>query len=136
MLTKSDYSMNFFARIMLCCIVVLFAGCASYESFIKHSHERATCKSTCQQRLMACNKTCDNSCPLCCLSANQRAARDYDHYKHQQTIQGVATVRQLKSYRDPLQCRKTTCACPTDYRTCIQTCTGKIPKRLQVAPYC
>jgi len=128
--------MNYFARIMFCCIINLLTGCASYDGFIKHSHERAACKSTCQQRLMVCNKICDNSCPNCCLSANQRAAREYSHYKHQQSIQGNSIVRRLNSYRDPLQCRKTTCECPTDYRTCIQTCAGKIPKRLQVAPDC
>ena len=68
--------------------------------------------------------------------ANQRAAREYSHYKNQQKIQGIGIVRQVNSYRDLLQCRKTTCECPTDYQTCIQTCTGKIPKRLQVAPSC
>jgi len=128
--------MNYFARTMLCCIAILLSGCASYESYIKHSGERAACHSTCQQRLMVCNKTCVNSCPACCLSANQRAAREYSHYKKQQSIQGNGIIRQLDSYRDPLQCRKTTCECPTDYRTCIQTCTGKFPKRLQVAPSC
>lgn len=128
--------MNYFSRIMLCSIVVLLTGCASYAGFIKHSHERAACKTTCQQRLMLCNQSCNNSCPGCCLSANQRAAREYNHYKHQQIIQGKSMVRQVNSYRDPLQCRKTTCECPTDYRTCIQTCAGKIPKRLQVAPGC
>lgn len=132
----SNYYMSFFTRLMLCCMIALITSCASYERLMTHSHERAVCKASCQQRQMACNKTCENNCPNCCLIANQRAARDYQHYKKRQKIQGYGVVRQLNSYRDPLQCRKTTCECPTDYRTCIQTCTGKIPKRLQVAPSC
>lgn len=124
--------MNFFVRIICCCMTILLSGCG----LINHSPEQMACKTSCQQRLMACNKTCNNSCSKCCLSSTQRAVRGYQYYKYQQDIQGLPVIRQLNSYRDPLQCRKTTCECPTDYRTCIQTCAGKIPKRLQVAPVC
>ncbi len=128
--------MNFITRIMLCFIFILLAGCAHYDAFMKRSHEQAGCKASCQHRLMLCTKTCHNSCAECCLVANQRAASDYSHYIERKNIQGENGVRRLNSYRDLLQCRKTTCECPTDYRICIQSCSGKIPKRLQVAPAC
>ncbi len=127
-----ESSMNILSRIVLCCVIFI-TGCTGY---MKQAHERAVCKQSCQIRLLQCNKACINNCPHCCLSANQRTARSYQHYLHQQDVQGIQDMRELNSYRDPLQCRKTNCDCPTDYRTCIQTCTGKIPKRLQKAPVC
>lgn len=121
--------MNFFVRIVCCCFVII-----SLTSCV--SSEQTACKIVCQQRLQVCTQSCHNNCPECCLVANQRAARDYRHYQHQQNIQGQNVVRRLNSYRDPLQCHKTTCECPTDYRICIQSCTGKMPKRLIEAPVC
>ena len=136
MLTMSDTRMNFFTRMLFCSFFFLLSGCASYNSYVQHAREQAVCKRDCQARLMACNKVCDDSCPGCCRSALQRTERDYNHYVNEQTIKGCGIVRELNSYRDPLQCRKTTCECPTDYRTCLQACKHKIPKRLQVAPSC
>ena len=123
-------------RVMFSCLVMLLTSCVSYNAYITHINKRIACNRACQQRLTVCNKQCDNSCFNCCLIANQRAARDYERYKDQQRIQGSVIIRQLNAYRDPLQCRKTTCECVTDYRTCRQTCTGKNPKQLQVAPDC
>lgn len=128
--------MNVLVRIMLCCFAIQVAGCAHYKSYVKSSHEQYMCKVTCKQGLVTCMNVCHDNCPQCCLSAKQRTARDYNHYVEQKIIQGEPIVRRLNSYRDPLQCRKTSCDCPTDYRVCIQTCTGTIPKRLQVAPTC
>jgi hypothetical protein len=45
-------------------------------------------------------------------------------------------MRGLKSYHDPLQCRKVTCNCPSDFITCNQGCTGVIQKKLRSVPYC
>jgi hypothetical protein len=124
--------MTFIVRGLFCFMFFLLSGCGA----VNHYQAQLTCKATCQERFIACNKTCDNSCSGCCQASNQRTAREYDHYLKQQAIQGKAVVRELNSYRDPLQCRKTTCECPTDYRTCIQTCSGKVPKKLQMAPAC
>lgn len=45
-------------------------------------------------------------------------------------------MRELNSYRDPLQCRKVTCDCLSDFAICKKGCTGVIPTKLQAVPYC
>ena len=111
---------------------ILLPGCVSH----KDKHEAAQCKYTCQQKLNSCQKVCQNNTIHCITLANDHALKSYHSYKKQQCVQGKPVVRELQSYRDPLQCRKTTCDCNTDYRVCTQACTGLIHKRLQVAPTC
>lgn len=116
-------------------LIILFAliqGCASH----KDMHEAAICKYTCREKFKLCQKACQNNIPRCIACENKQALRSYLHYKKQQCVQGKPVIRELQSYRDPLQCRKTTCDCNTDYRVCAQACTGLIHKRLQVPPTC
>lgn len=128
--------MPILARILFCCVVTVLVGCASYDSSVKRLNERIACKTTCYQRLDECNKTCHNSCRQCTEWNNFITAKRYQHYKDQQCIKGEIIMRDLNSYRDPLQCCKTTCECPTDFRVCVKSCSGKIPKRLQAVPAC
>ena len=117
-------------------ILIAITGCTSYNSYVHVMREQAVCKEACHARMRDCTQTCYNSCQLCSASANCSAEMHYNKYKQQQRIQGEPVIRSLKSYRDPLQCRKTTCECTVDHNVCLQACTGKLPKRLQVAPVC
>lgn len=115
----------------------LLAGCSHFNLGKQPVNPVfAACKMNCDQRAAACQKVCRNNCPQCCSYANQSAANAYYDYRHEQIVKGGFIVRQLKSYRDPLQCRKTTCNCKADYQICIQTCGGRIPKQLKAAPQC
>lgn len=116
--------------------VCILSGCANSPAINKGNPAFAMCKMNCDQRAAACQKVCRNNCPQCCSYANQSAKNSYCNYRHEQIVKGGFIVRQLKSYRDPLQCRKTTCNCKADYQICIQTCGGRIPKRLKAAPLC
>ncbi len=123
-------------RVMLACVVVALVGCASQKMAVKSANDKMVCKMACQQRLTACNQVCYKNCPTCTKVANASAARHYSQYKQEQCVQGGIIARDLKSYRDPLQCRKTTCNCWADYSVCVQACAGVIHKRLQIAPVC
>ena len=90
----------------------------------------------CQERFKTCAKVCDKSCKTCSKEASCSAARHYNRMVHEQVVQGGMIARELNSYRDPLQCRKTTCNCQADYTVCKAACTGIIRKRLQVGPAC
>ncbi len=124
--------MSAFFRMVSGCVMCLLVGCMSNADF----DAMRVCKASCQQRLNVCNNACFNSCARCSARANSGAALRYNEYKQEQCLQGKEVVRELKSYRDPLQCRKTTCECSVDYRACAQSCSGKIPKRLEKSPAC
>ena len=126
--------MGAFFRMLACSVAgfSLLVGCMSNANF----NARVACKASCQERFNACNAVCQNGCKQCAARADNEAAWHYHEYKQEQCVQGREVVRELKSYRDPLQCRKTTCECPTDYRACAAACSGKIPKRLVKAPAC
>lgn len=94
--------------------------------------EQTKCKQACRFELKQCHSICHNNSQQCHACANANALKSYIKYQHQQCVQGKALVRELQSYRDPLQCKKTTCDCYADYRMCNQACTGLIQKRLQV----
>lgn len=64
------------------------------------------------------------------------AMKSYGRYVHEQEVQGGMVIQELKSYRDPLQCRKVSCNCMADYNVCVQGMSGIIHKRLQVNPAC
>lgn len=123
-------------RIVLCAAMIVLAACATRPISLQSAQEQAACKKNCIERLKVCSQVCDNSCQKCSLAANCSAARNYSRYKHEQYVQGGIIARELKSYRDPLQCRKTTCNCTADFNVCTQSCTGLIHKRLQVGPAC
>lgn len=94
------------------------------------------CLSQCLSHHSACQQTCNNSCVNCQKKAQSKAAENYSKYRLQQKISGGYALRQLNSYRDPLQCRKTTCNCRADLIACKQSCYGLIKKALRTRPYC
>jgi hypothetical protein len=123
-------------RIVLYCAIIMLVSCTRYYDAVFPTKEMTACKISCREAKLHCNKVCYDNCTQCRRGADARAIRHYDLYKHQQRTQGEIIALELKSYRDPLQCRKTTCDCSADYQVCIQSCAGKIRKRLQVVKAC
>lgn len=117
--------------IVLCFIATLF-GCLKQEG----CGNNKACQNTCLTRLAYCEKSCDNSCVQCCKKSVLDAENRYDHYYHEQKIKGTWLMRELLSYRDPLQCIKTTCNCMSDFKLCLQSNSKQINKHLQVLPAC
>lgn len=94
------------------------------------------CVEQCEQHLAACTKVCHNNCRRCHHCVQKAAAKNYSRYVNRQYVQGQMLALNLNSFRDPLQCRKTTCDCQADYQVCVQACGGLIHKSLQAAPIC
>ncbi|MFC3907712.1 acyltransferase [Legionella dresdenensis] len=129
--------LNILSRIFLfsvCCLQLI--SCNQPLLVGAARTEFKQCQASCQKKAEACHKTCRNSCALCTIHANRKAAVNYSEYVHERTVKGEVIARQLQSYRDPLQCRKTTCSCPADYQVCMQSCGGVVHKSLMVAPVC
>jgi hypothetical protein len=116
--------------LLLGCIYIflLLTGCIHKEVKIL--------KVNCEQRLAQCRRVCINHCSHCVNKSLRSMADNYARYIHEQNTQGKRRIRQLNSYRDPLQCRKVTCNCEADYNMCKQANTGIIHKSLQVVPVC
>lgn len=115
---------------------ILLVSCQSYEGYTQHRKELKSCQMHCKVMMQRCEESCRNSCENCTLLADAEAAVHFNQYKHQQQIQGSIVALELQSFRDPLQCRKTTCACRADFEMCTQACQGTIYKRLKVIPPC
>ena len=118
------------SRIVL--LALLLTGCVKH---LNHN-DLVRCELKCKQGFSQCLPACKNNCVRCMVRASQSARKHYLRYQHQQSVQGKNIVRELNSYRDPLQCRKTTCNCWADFNVCMQSCRGLIQKSLQVAPTC
>ena len=88
------------------------------------------------QGFAVCKERCVDNCAICSAKADYSAIKNYDEYVHEKIIEGGTITRSLKSYRDPLQCRKVTCNCYADLSICEQTCAGIIHKQLRAVPYC
>lgn len=116
-------------RVFMCFMALLLVGCASTKMATYHAQEVRACHTTCQQKLQECGQVCHDNCFECTQRAIQRAVRHDAQYLREQCVQGRIITRELKSYRDPLQCRKTTCNCWADYQVCAQSCTGIIHKQ-------
>jgi hypothetical protein len=108
-------------------LFALLAGCIKAP---------AECRTMCGLQAEACKNTCRNNCSQCRAFANKEAAMHFGDYLHEKVIKEAMIARVLKSYRDPLQCRKVTCNCKADYGICIQACTGVIQKNLRVPHAC
>jgi hypothetical protein len=126
-----------YVRIMLCGLVVFLFGCSlSPHEDAKRAQAERACIKQCEVKATQCNQRCSDSCKQCEWQAKQSMAQRYKAYVHEQCVQGERVALQLQSFRDPLQCRKTSCDCPADYRICVGTCKGSIRKYLQVTPFC
>ena len=117
--------------------VVLMLSCASKKNNdVVDAQVKRACERKCQQERHVCLRTCDDGCKACQLREHKKAVRLYKTYIHEQCVQGKRVALQLQSFRDPLQCRKSSCDCPADYRVCMSACAGPVYKRLQVTPGC
>lgn len=127
--------MSLLLRFLLCMLLLNSSSCTTQQD-----RDRATtiaqCKISCSEQLDYCRELCLNNCPNCSAHAEYSTAKHYRKYLCQEEIQGGVIMRELNSYRDPLQCRKVTCNCSADYNICIQSCTGVIQKQLRALPYC
>ena len=129
--------MNFLFRLFYCIILLIgLSGCISQQNTLVKPQKINQCMSVCVQHLESCKRNCTNNCINCSFSATDTAAVNFFKYTNEIQVQGGYINRRLKSYRDPLQCRKVTCNCTSDFLTCKQSCTGIIQKRLQSLPYC
>lgn len=128
--------MNSLLRIICCFIFLNMLGCTTQLKSVTHSHDVKQCNALCMKRFDACKLQCTDNCAACTASATHTARVHYSEYTHEEQIRGGFIARGLKSYRDPLQCRKVSCSCSTDLMTCTQNCTGIIQKQLNTVPYC
>ncbi len=127
--------MNLLLRIVCCFTLLCLSGCVK-QIFIGDPQTINLCKTICVQHLQSCQKNCTNNCRMCSAASNYTSAKNFFKYVHEKQVEGGFITRGLNSYRDPLQCRKVTCNCTSDYTTCIQGCTGVIQKQLRSVPYC
>lgn len=125
-----------FFRVILCFVVIGFAGCVSHQVQERRANAQVSCKMSCEQQFKGCSQVCHNNCKECGQFDHLIGSYNYKKYKNEQEIQGGVVARELNSFRDPLQCRKITCDCLADYTVCVQSCKGLIHKRLQIAPVC
>ena len=110
---------NLIMHIIAFCCFLLLASC--YHQLLP-----ANCVADCKGRLAACSKLCLDNCPQCSWVAGAMAAKKYNRYHCDRFIQGKIIALELNSFRDPLQCRKTTCNCGADYQVCMQACGGVV----------
>lgn len=120
----------------LICVVLLLTGCVNHLGTAVSLEDKKVCMMACENRFGQCQDACVDSCKTCAKQANQETTTYYRHYRHERCVQGKTMVRRLQSYHDPLQCKKSSCDCPADYRVCVDACSGDVHKRLQVAPMC
>lgn len=125
--------MNF---IRFFCMFLLLGLCSCTANHTIRGQELAQCNMICVQHFEFCKQNCVNNCSNCSWAAKQKAAANFTKYVHERKMQGKKVMRELNSYRDPLQCRKVTCNCMADLMICKQSCSGVIPKRLQAVPNC
>lgn len=128
--------MTGYSRIVFFLSLLALASCVHYNTTSHTPKEIALCKASCLERANVCSQSCNNNCEQCRAKEYRATVNNYMDWKQGQLIQGKAVSRELNSFRDPLQCRKTTCNCPADYTICMQSCGGIIHKQLQVAPLC
>lgn len=123
-------------KIVVCWVIILtsiLSGCAP----ILRNTSFDSCQQKCRTHLNECVLQCRNNCPYCSNYAQSKAQKSYINYLHEEFVKGGYIIRDLQSYRDPLQCRKITCDCASDYNLCMQSCGSKIIyKVLQPAPIC
>jgi hypothetical protein len=128
--------MNFLLRLLCFLILLNSIGCTPQQKLLVKAQPQKQCLAVCAKRFESCKAICTNNCSICSENATQSAIKNYTNYVHEKRVEGGTIMRGLKSYRDPLQCRKVTCNCYADLSTCEQNCTGIIHKQLRAVPYC
>jgi hypothetical protein len=127
-LQKPNNPMNSLLRVLFFIALYCLSGCATQEKTALNSQTLNQCKMICVQHLEFCQKNCKNNCPTCSSDSNYSSRLNYCKYVHEEQVQGGYITRGLNSYRDPLQCLKVSCNCPSDFITCNQYCTSVIQK--------
>ncbi|MDF1646472.1 MAG: hypothetical protein P1U61_05800 [Legionellaceae bacterium] len=123
--------------IVTCLLSAFLLGCSfSPKEDAKQAQAQRACINQCGIKKTACESRCTDSCKRCERKEHAKMVKDYKTYINEQAVQGKRVALQLQSFRDPLQCRKTSCDCPADYRICVGECRGKIRKYLQITPFC
>ena len=128
--------MNFFLRLFCWIMVLVISGCQGLHQDVFRKQAIERCNITCMQHFAFCKQHCINNCKNCSIASTQSATKYFAKYVHEREVEGKKVMRELNSYRDPLQCRKITCDCLSDLEICKMGCTGVIKKRLQKIPYC
>lgn len=128
--------MKVFIRLLCCIFLLNLSGCVNQQKILATRNSVNQCQAICTQRFDACKMQCTNTCSRCSAASTHSSTVNYINYVHEKQIEGGIISRGLKSYRDPLQCRKVTCNCLADFMACDQGCTGVIQKRLQTVSYC
>ncbi len=119
---------------LICILCCVFLVSCTYMMSAQEKNKIASCQSLCEARAQACKQACRNNCRQCCASSTRTTVKNYKRYKNEVCVKGDFLTLQLNSFRDPLQCRKTTCDCRADYQVCMQACSGMVYKSLQ--PVC
>lgn len=112
------------------------SACTSPHGDAVEAQAKRVCIAHCETALKQCQSRCDNHCRACEKEAVQETKKDYQRYLKERCVEGKSLIRRLQSYHDPLQCRKTTCDCPADFRVCVESCRGSIHKQVQVEKSC
>lgn len=120
--------MRITTRLLLCILFLFLYSCSYHKSTVDSARTVASCKQQCQKNARICDDACVNNCAACNICSKKKASNSYANYLREQCIQGGNIARELNSYCDPLQCRKTTCDCVADYKICIQSCASIIHK--------
>jgi hypothetical protein len=139
MVARSTWCRGILIRtVRIGCIILsaapLLQGCSKQHNLSLSAIN--ACQYHCRQQLNECKEKCDDGCIQCLQQSFTASNQHYFQFIHQQVVQGGGVARDLKSYRDPLQCLKSTCNCHADYYQCSDACTGTIHKRLQSPMTC
>ena len=126
-------NLKYSSRIGMIFGVLLLSAC----SYMHHQQQRfehqKACRAHCDERYRHCMQVCDDNEKLCRIKRDAIAAVHFARYKQQQNLKGQVITEELKAFRDPLACLKTTCDCEQDKMMCKQAYRGAIYKRLQYA---
>ncbi len=106
----------------------MLAGCQGFHQNALTGQALEQCNTTCVQHFEFCKDNCINNCQTCSYVSQRQAEKSFAKYVHERRVQGKKVMRELNSYRDPLQCRKVTCDCSSDFTICKKGCAGVIPK--------
>lgn len=110
-----------FLQLLLILFSIIMVGC-SFNNTQKRV-EVAQCKQMCSQRFTYCKTKCVENCCYCTWHATNQAKEKYSRYLRECEVQGKKSIRELNSFRDPLQCCKMTCDCATDFMLCKNSCS-------------
>jgi hypothetical protein len=128
-------TLNFFGGCCWLALLFLSACSSSHHQYVE-SQERRSCIAHCEVLMKQCQGHCQDHCKQCEAEAVGQTQKDYKRYLKERCVQGKSFIRRLQSYHDPLECRKTTCDCPADFRVCVESCRGSIHKQIQVEKSC